>query len=79
MPPSLCISLFLFIIFLFLAKKINKSKTPICWLFLRILFRVVIFEQPFDTTFVTIFFLSLFIGQKQWREEKEERENERIM
>jgi len=33
----------------------------------------VIFEQPFDTTFVTTSFFSLFIGQKQWREKKEER------
>lgn len=36
--------------------------------------RVVIFEHPFETTLATTSFLSLFIGQKQWREEKEERE-----
>jgi len=36
--------------------------------------RLVIFEQPFDTTFMTSSFLSLFIGQKQWREKNEERE-----
>jgi len=35
---------------------------------------VVIFEQPFQTTYVTTSFFSLFIGQKQWREKKEERE-----
>jgi len=35
--------------------------------------RVVIYEQPFEATFVTISFLSLFIGQKQWKEKKEER------
>jgi len=34
---------------------------------------VVLFEQPYETTYVTTFF-SLFIGQKQWREKKEERE-----
>jgi len=27
--------------------------------------RTMIFEQPFDTTFMTTFFLSLLIGQKQ--------------
>jgi len=36
--------------------------------------RVEIFEQPFDTTFVTTSFFFLFIGQKQWRKKKEERE-----
>jgi len=34
----------------------------------------MIFEQLFDTTFMTTFFLSLLIGQKQWREKKDERE-----
>jgi len=33
----------------------------------------MIFEQPFDTTFMTTFFFSLLIGQKQWKEKKEER------
>jgi len=33
----------------------------------------VIFEQPFFTTILTTFFSSLSIGQKQWREKKEER------
>jgi len=28
----------------------------------------MIFEQPFDATFVTTSFFSLFIGQKQWKE-----------
>jgi len=36
--------------------------------------RVMIFEHPFETTPVTTCFLSLFFGQKQWREKKEERE-----
>jgi len=27
-------------------------------------YRAMIFEQPFDTTFMTTFFFSLFIGQK---------------
>jgi len=34
----------------------------------------VIFEHPFETAPVTTSFLSLLIGQKQWREKKEERE-----
>jgi len=37
-------------------------------------FRVVIFEQPFETTLVTTSIFSLFIDKKQWREKKEERE-----
>jgi len=36
-------------------------------------FRVVIFEQPFLTTIMTISFSSLSIGKKQWREKKKER------
>jgi len=36
--------------------------------------RAMIFEQPFGTTFMIIFFFSLFIGQKQWRDKKDERE-----
>jgi len=36
--------------------------------------RVVIFEQPCGTTYVTTLFFPLFIGQNQWREKKEERE-----
>jgi len=39
-------------------------------------FRVVIFEQPFETTLVTTSIFSLFIDKKQWREKKEEREQE---
>jgi hypothetical protein len=38
------------------------------------MFRVVIFEQPFLTTIMTTSFSSLSIGQKQWKEKKEERE-----
>jgi hypothetical protein len=37
-------------------------------------FGAMIFEQPFGTTYLTTFIFSLFIGQKQWREKKEERE-----
>jgi len=35
--------------------------------------RAMIFEQPFGTTYLKTFLVSLFIGQKQWREKKEER------
>jgi len=35
----------------------------------------MIFEQSFGTTFLTTFIFSIFIGQKQWREKKEERES----
>jgi len=34
----------------------------------------VIFEQLFKITFVTTSFFSLFIGRKQWREKKVEKE-----
>jgi len=34
----------------------------------------MIFEHPLETTLVTTSFLSLFIGQKQWREKKKEKE-----
>jgi len=40
----------------------------------RVLHRVVLFEQPNETTYVTISFFSLFIDQKKWREKNEERE-----
>jgi len=33
----------------------------------------MIFEQLFGITFLTTFIFFLFIGQKQWREKKEER------
>ena len=36
--------------------------------------RAMIFEQSFDTTFITTFFFSFLIGQKKWREKKDERE-----
>jgi len=41
---------------------------------MRLKVRGVLFEQPFETTFVTTSFFSFFIGQKQWREKKEEKE-----
>jgi len=34
----------------------------------------MIFEQLCQTTYVTTFFLSFFIGRNQWREKNEERE-----
>jgi len=34
----------------------------------------VLFEQSNETTYATTSFFSLFIGKKQWREKKEERE-----
>jgi len=34
----------------------------------------VIFEQLMETIFVTIFFFSIFIDQKLWREKKKNRE-----
>ena len=36
--------------------------------------RVMIFEHPLETTLVTTSFLSLFIGQKHWKEKNGERE-----
>jgi len=33
----------------------------------------MIFEQLFGTIYLTTFIFSFYIGQKQWREKKEER------